>query len=603
MRSLTGPAFAQAVLAGALTVHREQRVLDRINVFPVADADTGANLTATLAAAGSGFGEALPSEIGIAARLAADGALDGARGNSGAIFAQFLDGLASGVVGQAQVGPRQFALAAHRGVEAAYQALQEPREGTILSVLRAWATDLSAHSLKADDFRVVFDRALSAARSALAHTPRQLEVLARHRVVDAGGQGFVYFLEGMSAFISGRLSVHRQQIQSLRERARPHEPTPSGPVVADTGSGPRFCTECLVTGTALERAGVKRAVSALGESLVVAGTGERLRVHIHTNDPQAVFALLEGFGSVLERKIDDMAQQQAAAQVATVALVSDSTCDLPEDVLRLLALRRVPLTVVLGRDSFLDGVEITAAEFVELLKRSPQLPTSSQPAPGDFRALYREVLEQREAVLSIHISSGISGTYQAALAAAQQLGTGRVLVVDSKHVSVGLGLVVEAAGDALALGATVQEAAGVARETVRQVRVFGTVRDLDYARRSGRIDKRIAAVAGLAQVKPIVVYDGDGIAHVGGKVIGYGRALRNLVDRTVRFAGDNAARLMITHVGAPMDAEEVRGMLLEALPEVDIPIVQAGPVLTAHVGPGCVTVAVRRLPPASAFEA
>ncbi len=601
MRSLTGATFAQAVLAGALTVHREQRVLDRINVFPVADADTGANLAATLAAAGSRFGETFPSEIGTAARLAADAALDGARGNSGAIFAQFLDGLATGVVGQAQVGPRQFAAAAHRGVEAAYQALQDPREGTILSVLRAWAVDLSAHSLKADDFRVVLDRALAAARSALAHTPRQLEVLARHRVVDAGGQGFVYFLEGMQGFISGRLSVHRQQIQSLVERARSYEPAPSGVVVTDSGTDPRYCTECLVSGARLERASIKQAVSALGESLVVAGTGERLRVHVHTNDPQAVFAVLEEFGTVVERKIDDMVQQQAAAQVATVALVSDSTCDLPEDVYRLLALRRVPLTVVLGSESYLDGVDITPAEFVDLLRRGSQMPTSSQPSPGDFRALYREVLEQREAVLSIHISSGISGTYQAALAAAEQVGRDKVMVVDSKHVSVGLGLVVEAAGDALALGATVQEAAGVALETVGQVRVFGTVRDLEYARRSGRIDKRIAAVAGLAQVKPIVVFTGDGVAHVGGKVIGYGRALKNLVNRTVQFAGDNSVRLMITHAGAPADAEEVRGMLLEAFPEVDIPLVQAGPVLTAHVGPGCVTVAVRRLPPASAF--
>ena len=129
--------------AGALAVVREQEALNRINVFPVRDADTGANLAATLKAAASRLGSEAPESVGDAARAAADGALDGARGNSGAIFAQFLHGLASSLERLARADGRQFAEAAENGAESAYSALQDPREGTILSVLRAWSHELT----------------------------------------------------------------------------------------------------------------------------------------------------------------------------------------------------------------------------------------------------------------------------------------------------------------------------------------------------------------------------------------------------------------------------------------------------------------------------
>jgi dihydroxyacetone kinase-like predicted kinase len=134
------------VRSGTHSVLGAQETLDRINVFPVADADTGANLVATLSAASDALSRSTPSTVGVAARIAADGALLGARGNSGAIFAQFLDGLAQGLHLKRNVTTPQFAQAAVVGAEAAYQAVQSPREGTILSVLRAWAAELGGAS-------------------------------------------------------------------------------------------------------------------------------------------------------------------------------------------------------------------------------------------------------------------------------------------------------------------------------------------------------------------------------------------------------------------------------------------------------------------------
>ena len=161
VHSLDGNGFAQALHAGTLAVVAECDNLDRINVFPVADADTGANLAATL-----------PSRIGDAARLAAEAALDGARGNSGAIFAQFLGGLAESFSDRPHVGTREFADGAGQGSQAAWNALQNPREGTILSVLRAWSHELAVGSARTEDFADALGDALQAARHALAETPR-----------------------------------------------------------------------------------------------------------------------------------------------------------------------------------------------------------------------------------------------------------------------------------------------------------------------------------------------------------------------------------------------------------------------------------------------
>ncbi len=158
MHALTGHSFAQLVRSGAYAVVRSQDVLDRINVFPVADADTGANLVATLGAAAAGLGRTPPVAVGAAARMAADAALVGARGNSGAIFAQFLEGLAQGLHLKKDATTGDFAAAASAGVRSAYLAVQEPREGTILSVLKAWAAEMTTHAAVAGDFRDLMGR-------------------------------------------------------------------------------------------------------------------------------------------------------------------------------------------------------------------------------------------------------------------------------------------------------------------------------------------------------------------------------------------------------------------------------------------------------------
>jgi uncharacterized protein len=587
---LTGPRLARALRAGALAVVREQETLNRINVFPVPDADTGANLASTLRAAAAALRTPHELTVGQTARAAADAALDGARGNSGAIFAQFLHGMAESIGTKVSVTTREFAAAVRRGADSAQQALAQPVEGTILSVLRAWATGLEEQTSRIHDFGDLLGRGLERAREALANTPKQLAVLAKHGVVDAGAQGFVYFLEGISTFFGDRMAANwRRAGLSLAQ------PTPFAAAHADLDLTYRFCAEGLLSGDRLDRKAIGRMVAPLGGSLVIAGGGSRLRVHIHTNEPRRLMAALAEVGTVERTKIDDMVLQQLAAREATLALVTDSSCDMPEAEAHAIGLVRVPFAISFGEEEFLDGVDMTPPQFYRRLATTKEVPRTSQPAVGDFMTTFRRLLENHEGVISLHVSAGLSGTYQAALAAARQVDGDRIRVVDTRQVSVGLGLVAEAVGEAITAGRSLDEAAAIANAVSREVKLFASFATLDLAVRGGRLSASQARVATVFGLNPLITVGEDGKAAKAGVCLGFAASLRGIVKRVGSWADGRTVRLMVTHASAVGAAEYVAERLCSRFGVSDIPIVDLTAVLACHVGPGAVAVAVRRM--------
>jgi hypothetical protein len=576
---LTGETFSRVVRAGALAVVREQEALNRINVFPVRDADTGANLAATLRAAATRLGSAAHDSVGAAARVAADGALHG---------------LAASLERLRQADGPQLADAALAGTESAYSALQDPREGTILSVLRAWSHELAWRARDHDDdLPELLHHGLVAAREALSATPRQLEVLARSKVVDAGGQGFVFFLEG---FMDALRGGHEPSWEVCEAPA--HGLPPFSEEHEEIDERFRYCTEALVTardGERLSREAVMARLTAMGESLVVAGGEARLRVHLHTNEPQAFLASVAELGVLERSKVDDMVLQQLAGRQASIALVTDSTTDLPEDRAFKLGVVAVPLTLSLGDAEYLDGVDISAEGFAQRILGGADVPRSSQPAVADFVQTYRRLLEYREGVVSVHIAGAMSGTVQAARAAAREVDPERIRVIDSCQVSIGAGLLVEAVGELLAAGASLDEVEQAAERLKREIRVFGTVASLDFAVRGGRVSPTMARTLARLHLAPIIVFDEHGKPGKGGAALGFDRALNALIKRAAQFADGAPARALVVHSGDQAGADFVAARLQERLGG-DVPVVRAGAVLTTHVGLGSVTIAVRRLP-------
>jgi DegV family protein with EDD domain len=280
---------------------------------------------------------------------------------------------------------------------------------------------------------------------------------------------------------------------------------------------------------------------------------------------------------------------------AKIALVTDSTSDLPEAARLKCGAIVVPLHVSVGEADYLDGVDLDCAGFYERFRKAGQLAHSSQPSVGEMENTYATLLESHDSVISVHISGRLSGTLDSAAMAAERVGPDRVRVVDSRHVSVGLGLVVQATGEAILAGGTLEAVAAAAEEAVRDTRVYGAPRSLEVAVKGGRVSARTARFAGLIELKPIIVFDEEGGAHIDGARLGYSRALRRVADKVARFASDRPVRIAIAHADGSAAAQYLSQRLRDALGEVDISILEAGAVVTTHVGLGAIAVAVQRL--------
>ncbi|HEU68316.1 MAG TPA: DegV family EDD domain-containing protein, partial [Candidatus Acetothermia bacterium] len=484
IRRITGERLRRAVTAGARRVVAQADYLDQINVFPVADFDTGKNLAATM-----GTILHVPQRppwqlVGDAARELATAALRGARGNSGVIFAQFFHGLAEGLAGARFADARLFSEALARAATRSRQTVAEPKEGTILTAIAAFSSRVEELARDTEDFILLMQKGLGAAELALVETRATLPVLRDAGVVDAGALGFVRFVEGIVHYIA----TGRMEEVSL---VGVNPPLDRPNVSYDPESiAFRYCTECVVEGYGMESEAVGRVLASLGDSVVVAGSPEVLHLHVHTNTPARVRELAAAFGTVAEEKVDDMWIQHAAVAEpakAGPALVVDTSCDLPEFLMTRHRIAVVPVRVRVGTDEFRDRTELTVRGFYERVQSGAETSTS-QPPPADFLDAFVHLGRRFSSILALVLAKDLSGTWNSACQAAREAaGTGcEIEVVDSGTLSGGLGLVAWAVARGMDAGLRLREAVQLAREAAKRVVFWAALPDLRSLARSGR---------------------------------------------------------------------------------------------------------------------
>ena len=274
----------------------------------------------------------------------------------------------------------------------------------------------------------------------------------------------------------------------------------------------------------------------------------------------------------------------------TVRVVTDSTADLPPDVVRELGITVVPLLVLFGDEVYRDGVDLSSEEFFERLTTSPVLPTTSQPSVGAFQATYRELAAQTDEIVSIHISARVSGTCESALQACNSLGgSPRVEVVDGETTSMGLGFQVIAAARAAQRGAGLDEVAAAARSVGRRVHLLVLLETLEYLRRGGRIGRAQAFLGSVLNLKPLLTIR-EGIVHPVARVRTRVRAL----DQIFRYcmAYGEIEEVAVMHGTTPEDAEMLAQRVRERLAGVPVRVGRLGPALGVHGGPGIIGVVV-----------
>jgi len=526
IKEIDGKQLYQSFLAGAQKIFDHQKLLNKINVFPVADADTGTNLASTMR---SIMDAIIPTENPKQAAVAlADAALTGARGNSGIIFAQFLYGFSNEIATNQPLDVQSFAESIKKAVAYAYDAIANPVEGTILTVIKEWADYVYLLKDRIDDFIKLLVEAYNKALEALSATTLKLETLARAHVVDAGAKGFVYWLEGIKDFFI-RGTDHAGIAQPAESAAADPEVEMPHDVITF-----RFCTEALISGKQLDKHKVRNYIQHCGDSLVVAGTPEKVRVHIHTDYPAEVFAQLRKFGSITYQKVDDMVMQNEIQnnRKSNIAILTDSTSDLPKEILDRYQIHVVPLSVHFGNTYFLDRLTIQPPQFYSMLETSEIPASSAQPASKEFQNRFEYLATHYDSILGIQISGAMSGTFSSSEKGSKGVTerTGkRIDVFDSKTVTGALGLIVLRAAQSIESGATHDELLPKINDWISKSMVRVSVTTLKYIVRSGRVSPLKSFIARTLDLKPVITINKDGRSELLSKSFSEKGCMRKII--------------------------------------------------------------------------
>ena len=302
----TGPQLRKMARAGLVWLEQNRDYVNALNVFPVPDGDTGTNMLLTMRSAYARVEGGDEPHVGKVAGQLAQGALMGARGNSGVILSQIWRGLAAGLSGKEAFGTVDLAHAFQSAADTAYKGVMRPVEGTILTVIREGAAEAADAARKSEDLRFMLERVLERCQQALERTPDLLPILRQAGVVDSGGQGLVYILEGMMRYAQGKLAIDGQSVA----------PAAAAPLSAQARAVPEggalefpYDVQFILMGRNLNVLEVRNRIDAMGDSTVVVGDEHAIKVHIHVKDPGVPLSYGISLGQITDVVVENMQEQ------------------------------------------------------------------------------------------------------------------------------------------------------------------------------------------------------------------------------------------------------------------------------------------------------
>ena len=407
-----GPVFKRALLGSLSWLAANHEEVNRLNVFPVPDGDTGTNMLLTLQSAVEDVKESNAAEVSKIAKLASHGSLMGARGNSGVILSQIFRGFARAVEGKGSLTPAELAAAFEEAANAAYRAVNKPTEGTILTVAREAGRSASTAALGPDaNVPRVIAAAAAGARAAVLKTPTQLPILREAGVVDAGGYGLQLILEGM-------LKTVEETDSTLAELAQARTPAiPAAQVALDLPEGGwGYCTEFLIEGTNLDTELIRNQIESMGNSVLVVGEPELVKVHVHTDDPTSVINLAGGYGKLLKLNVGDMSTQHR--RILENGSVSGPSVPRPNGIGIVVVVAGRGLVEIfrgLGADAIIEGGQTMNPSTQDMLTAIEALPYDEVvllPNNGNVIAAAKQVIgltKKRVHVVETHsVPQGVS---------------------------------------------------------------------------------------------------------------------------------------------------------------------------------------------------
>ena len=514
---IDGHKLYDFVASGAQNLIVNEHNLNRINVFPVADGDTGTNLALTMKNILSNAKKDVSAQLTM--NSIAKVALESAYGNSGMIFAQYLNGLAIEIGDKESISQEEFALATQRAVKYAYEAVASPKEGTILTVMKEWSSQLKDNI--AGEFENVFETSITNAKKVVDQTKFKLKVLLDNDVVDAGAKGFYYFIEGIGQFIkTGNLETLRFKAAQMEEFPEIHPDTNVGEY--------KYCSQFLIESTK-DKSYFQNFLSPFGDSLVVTSKDDHVQVHLHAKSPELIMEALVKEGTVLSHKIDDM-QLQSNLKFQSknkITIVTDSIADVSRDFLEQENIVVIPLNLIVDSTVYLDKLTMTPDLFYRHLDDYQMNPTSAQATIETIERLFNQALQSSDEIIGIFVSAKMSGTFNniQRVVSRMNLEGKKVKLIDSKVNSIAQGLLVAQLAKWRNEGLSFNELVEKTEHAIANTHIYVSVKDLKYMLRGGRVSKVQGFILSKLDLKPVISIDPQGKGEIYKKTLSQKKAV------------------------------------------------------------------------------
>jgi len=599
MEYLTKDDLQKMFLAASKRIEKDKEKINKINVFPVPDQDTGGNLAKTL----NGVREAIEGkefkDLSEFSEAALDGALTAAQGNAGVIYTGFLAGFLPSLNENSvnsdkkdfsdRVDAEKLAIAFEKGRERAWQSIQNPKPGTILDIIDATVQVFKEEAKKEKNIVVIFKKAVKKAKEALLATPEKMELLKKANVVDAGGLGFLMILESylevltplfFKTSISGKKPSGKSKrfVQMFSNRYE----------VVALIENPRFSED-----------EIKNKLKKLGNSIDIVQVGNRIKIHIHTDFPDNVKNIMKNIGQIQTLREQDMAKEvvgEPSIKKVSIGIVTDEIADLLPKIVEKYQIEVVPFKI-----DWPDGENLAGDNIYQKMREAEKagiktLPKTSQASPKEFLDAFKRQFEKGfEEIVCITLSSKLSGGYNSACQARDILPEeqkNKVFIIDSYQATCGEALLVLKAIELIQEQRGVSEIIQELKNTIPNIYVYAFLKDPKWLEWGGRISHSQANWIRRLQkigVRPLLGIK-DGVVEQIGFRFGVKETPEAIFkeietkSKKVRKNGKKI-RVVITHCDNLEEAEKLKDILKNIKAEVSF-INLTGSVVGVHVGPG-----------------
>jgi len=586
MEFLTQEELKKMMLLSAKKIEKHKEEINKINVFPVPDQDTGNNMAKTL----QGIKEAIEDknfkDLSEISEAALDGALTTAQGNAGVIYTGFLAGFLP-LLNKNPVNAKKLAEAFEKGARRARKSIQNPKEGTILDVIEAAADTFKKESEKEKNIINILKLVAENAKEALLATREKMEIFRKANVVDAGGLAFLMILESYLEALEPTLAKAEAGKERPSEKIRRFVQTLSN----------RYEVVSLIQNPKFDEEAIRQKLKGWGNCLDIVRVKDKMKIHIHTDYPEDVKKIIRESGQILSLREEDMAKEvvgEESVRKVSIGIVTEDVNDLPQKVVD-----RYKVEIVKVILDWPEGKNLPGENIYQKMREADKqgiktFPRTSQATPKAYLDAFEKQLENFEKVLCITITSKVSGCYNSACQAKEMLGEKekeKVYILDSLQAASSQALLVLRAIELIQEQREIDEVMDEIKKLIPQTHLYVIFEDPKWIEAGGRVSKSQANwVRRMKRLNlhPLITIKDRGVTK-GGVIFAknMAEALFKKISKESRKARKEGRRIrvIIGQADNLEGAEELRKMLKEI--KAEVPFVSlASPVVAAHTGPG-----------------